>query len=317
MNSRIELKLSDIPETAFVQAIKVRDIVRARALSTKERNSREAGAPDIRIEPLIGVETYMSKDEASSIYTYSNGRKVNFSGWKADKKYVLVGGGEAVVLVMQVPQQHYVKVGNSIANGKKAGDYIICLPDAEGLPDKGTCKVVNRALFRKMCYIPMQDAVERNIGRDVPAFDLNERVNTCRDDSVYASKDAYNSEPIAVDSNGVEYTRPYQPVNPIKSGFSGAVTAPKQNIARPARTVDDTSIGKYTIVAQVVNEYGQRIGFVIQSKSGETRPIMKDVALRLCTSKKISNADAVNGPNGQLYIRGRGVQLDMLPVTYL
>ena len=30
--SRIELKLSDIPETAFVQAIKVRDIVKARAL---------------------------------------------------------------------------------------------------------------------------------------------------------------------------------------------------------------------------------------------------------------------------------------------
>lgn len=314
---RIELKLSDIPETAFVQAIKVRDIVKARALSTKERNTREPGAPDIQIEPLIGQATYMSKAEAGSIYTYSNGRKVNFQGWKSDKRYVLVGGSEYIVLVMQVPQQHFVKVGNSVANGKKVGDYIVCLPDAEGLPDKGTCKVVNRALFRKMCYIPMQDAIERNIGRDVPAFDLNERVNTYRDDSAFVPDDAYQSETIAVDNNGVEYTRPYQPVNPIQSGFSGAVTAPKKNTTSPVKPADDASVGKYTIVAQVVNEYGQRIGFVIQSKSGETRPIMKDVALRLCTSKKISNADAVNGPNGQLYLRGRGVQLDMLPITYL
>lgn len=315
--SRIELKLSDIPETAFVQAIKVRDIVKARALSTKERNTREPGAPDIHIEPLIGTATYMSKAEAGSTYTYSNGRKVNFQGWKSDKRYVLVGGSESIVLVMQVPKQHFVKVGNSVANGKKAGDYIVCLPDAEGLPDKGTCKVVNRALFRKMCYIPMQDAIERNIGRDVPAFDLNERVNTYRDDSAFVHDDAYQSETIAVDNNGVEYTRPYQHVNPIQSGFSGAVAAPKQNTVSPVKSADDASIGKYTIVAQVVNEYGQRIGFVIQSKSGETRPIMKDVALRLCASKKISNADAVNGPNGQLYLRGRGVQLDMLPITYL
>ena len=315
--SRIELKLSDIPETAFVQAIKVRDIVKARALSTKERNTREPGAPDIQIEPLIGTATYMSKAEAGAVYTYSNGRKVNFQGWKSDKRYVLVGGSESIVLVMQVPKQHFVKVGNSVANGKKAGDYIVCLPDAEGLPDKGTCKVVNRALFRKMCYIPMQDAIERNIGRDVHAFDLNERVNTYRDDSAFVPDDAYQSETIAVDNKGVEYTRPYQPVNPIQSGFSGAVAAPKQNTVSHVKPADDASIGKYTIVAQVVNEYGQRIGFVIQSKSGETRPIMKDVALRLCTSKKISNADAVNGPNGQLYIRGRGVQLDMLPITYL
>lgn len=315
MSNRIELKLSDIPETAFVQAIKVRDIVKASALSTKERNNREPGAPDIHIEPLIGVETYMSKAEASSIYTYSNGRKVNFSGWKADKRYVLVGGSEAIVLVMQVPKQHYVKVGNSIANGKKAGDYIVCLPDTEGLPDRGTCRVVNRALFRKMCYIPMQDAVQRNIGRNVPAFDLNERVCVSGVESGYYND--YASEPIAVGSNGVEYTRPYQPVNPIQSGFSGAVPTPKQSSASTPVNVDNNSIGKYTIVAQVVNEYGQRIGFVIQSKSGETRPIMKDVALRLCTSKKISNADAVNGPNGQMYIRGRGVQLDMLPITYL
>ena len=299
------LNFEDIPDRVFIPALKVRDIVRAKPLSLAEKKQIPRGSADILIKPLIGNEYLLSRNDVVNNFTYTNGSIIKTSGWESSKMYVIFRPDNTLVYAMQVPTNHTVVINGEMANknSRKAGDYIVCASNESGVIDRSTAVILSAAVFRKMCYIPRQDIITKHQGSTNKFFDF-----------------------VAKTTSTVNFVdRKNNPINPLRkmpvpnAGVGQSINMPnttpvmnKTNL--PGALGGDTS--KFTVVGQVHDAYGKRIGFIIQAHNGATKQITKESAIKLATNKKLINAEAVPNPAGETYIRGNGVRLDDLPITY-
>ena len=281
----------EIPDNCFISGILVREIVKARPLTREEKQKIKRGGPDILIEPVVGQGSLMNRNEVISTYSYTNGRKINIKGWKAEKTYVIFKPTNVEVAIMQVPLNNIVNVRGKRANSgnKQSGDYIICRLNDDGSINRDTASVVTSAVFRKICYIPPQDIITRHRGVKSKLFDFG------------------TGRKIGTQSNNthISFDKPQEaPVRVTQPRVTNTVVTQK-----PQMSAIDAAIEKannYTVVAQLLNDMGKRCGFVISDPNGNSTKINLGTAKNLCESKKISNMTIVDGNNGFKFFRGIG-----------
>ena len=301
-SDKIPLTFSRIPNRMFIPAVRVRDIVKARPLTQEEKSNIKRGSPDILIEPLIGESYLLYRNDVVGNFRYTNGSKIKTSGWESTKQYIIYRNDNTNVMVMQVPLNHTVEVNGKVANAKSrsSGEYIVCTLDESGEISRESAKIVTSAVFRKMCYIPRNDVITRHRGSKNKLFNFFDTVR-----GAFTTVDRSNNF--------------IRPMNRVKLPNSNN-TIPKPNLAQVNRvnTIGqiDKSQSKYTIIGQIHDNYGKRVGFVIQSYSGETKDIPKNVAIKLAQSKKLANAELVVNAGVEPYLRGNGIKLDELPIKY-
>ena len=313
---REQLDFNDIPNRLFMDAVKTREIAFARPMTAEEKNQYERGAADIMIQPLIGESYTITRADLLSYFTYTNNKKIKTAGWESSKKYLVYMPDNKPVKVMQVPMNHTVEINGTVANSgsRRVGDYIVCNVTDQGDVDRESATILTSAVFKKLCYIPNNEVIERHKGSGNKYFSiLTGAIRHIAQNSFIPSKSSLinNKQPIPSRNNPVRNN-----MNTGKPGSLPANTIRKPQIvsAKPLNNSDNTA--DYKLVAQIHDAYGKRVGYVVQSRSGETRNINKKAALSLASNKKLSNATVVAGPNGDAFLRGVGCRLEDLEITY-
>lgn len=324
--TKTQLNLSDIPDRMFIPAVMVRDIMRVRPLTQEEKKKTERGGPDVLAIPVIGAQCLMHRHDIIGNYTYTNGKKINVKGWQSSKLYVVVRNANETVMVMQVPLNHTVSA-NTVANDKNraSGDYIVCLTDESGYIDLNTASVVPAAVFRKVCYIPPNEVIDKakNLGRHNKFFDFNAGSTSIFKKDVSGNTiTPVRKVVLPPDSsfkpkaNVAQHTQ-INNIQKTRMPQKSEIISPKTEVQRQPLPSQQPKQSDFSVVGQLLNDYGQRVGFVIQSQSGATKDIDKATAYKLCTSKKITNIVIVNNGNGGYFFRGNGISLDELPIKYV
>lgn len=314
------LNYESLPDRIFVPAIKVRDIVRARPMSIQEKRDRaenKRGGADIIIMPVIGEPYLITRGELKEYFRYTNDREINPRGWKASKQYIVYKEDETEIRVLQIPTTTIINIGKRKVNStnRKNGEYIVCLLDENGQIDRAHPYIVNSAIFKKLCYIPMNETIEKHIGNKSRHFSLRKLVdrysNTNRMDSQSGFSDdtaeALSNINIKKNQQKFKENTVKKPVKLYGETFKTQLI-PKGNPVRQEI--------KYTIISQIHDEFGKRIGFIIQAPNGDTRKITKDKAIELGIKKKLINAEVVQESGRETYLRGNNYKLDELPIDY-
>ena len=316
---KTEIVFDDIPDRLFIQAVKVRDIVRARPLKATEKKNTKRGAPDILVKPLIGEKYLISRNEVIGNFTYTNGKKIKTAGWSSDNYYVIFRNDNVVVMVMQVPQNHILTIGDKTANEKSrsSGDYVVCLVDEDGRIQRNTATIVSSSMFKKMCYIPNNDIIARYKGAKSKLFDFHARQ--------IITQGAYDTDNKLI--NPIRKNKISDIIKKVES--KPKVRKPdivnlkaQNNVNENINKVpvsDASKINgnnKYIVKAQIVNDCGKRIGFVIQAPNGEVKRIDKELAIKLAASHKLYGVAAVRSPAEEIYLRAINGSLDNLEIIY-
>ena len=206
---------------------------------------------------------------------------------------------------MQLPLDNMLEINGVVANGgnRKRGDYIICLSNEDGSINRATASILSAAIFRKLCYIPMNDVIEKHQGSRNTSFK-------------FISRTIANHIPPGIKSRLPGTNRPSSPnMTPSNAPNLSRGVARAPIPSQVAANGEDNG-ADLEVVAQVHDGFGKRVGFVIRSSSGAIKKVSKNDALRLANSKKLRNATIVAGPSGDSYLRGVGIQLDNLPIEY-
>lgn len=318
MSGRIPLDFSEIPDRVFIPAVMVREILRVRPLTYKEKQSEKRGGPDILVNPMVGKQYKSNRDYIINHFTYLTGKKVNIRGWRSSKMYVVVRPSDIVIMVMQVPLNLEIHLENEVANSgnRKSGDYIVCLTDAAGEIDRSTASVVPASLFHKIGYITPNPVIEKAVanGSKSKKFSRLDKIghgNSNIAEKVTSIKKAIipvNAPKDAPLNNNIPNNRANNPMSKVGQPVSVPVTN------QDAYRIQSKS--KFKVTANVLNEYGSRVGFVIQAENGATKKIDRDTAVKMCLNHMISNMTAVRA-NGGFFFRGVGESLDELPTDYI
>lgn len=305
-----ELRLDDIPDRLFTPAIKVREIALARPLNINEKSNIQRGTADIRLDPLIGKPYLMKRDDVINNFRYTNDRKIKTGGWVSTKKYVIYREDNSIVMVIQIPLGDKVELSNGIANETKRskGDYIVCYTNEDGTIDRSSASVVSSAVFRKMCYIPMNGYIEKHLGKISSKFSMRNILNKLGHIPSLGkikSENNINQNSVNVNSNWDNGFAGYTPINT------------NQNVPPTLKINNQNIDNRYELIAQVHDSYGKRVGFIIKSVNGNTKTITKQQAIAAALNKKIKNAEAVQEPGREAYLRGSQGSLDSLPIRYM
>ena len=311
MGAKTPIPFKEIPDRMFMPAIKVREIVRARPLKYEERKNNSRGAPDIFVEPLIGKPYYLSRQDVINHFTYLNRKKIKTTGWESSKKYVIYRDDNTLVKAMQVPLNHTIDINGVTANSsnRSRGDYIVCMCNEDGTIDRGTASVVSAAIFRKLCYIPMNETIAKHQGSRNTLFSFAKTTIAKHVPPAVKSKvtNMLNRGGTTPTKSNIPNRAPVMPNHPV----TGVSKAPL-----PSQVAAGNSAG-FEIIAQVHDAFGKRVGFILKAPSGETRQLKKQDVINMAIAKKLSNATVVKGPSGEPFLRGVGVQLDNLPIEYI
>ena len=315
----------DLPDSLFIEAYKVRDIVKARPLNKEEKQRINRGAPDIRVDPLIGESYTIDRDTLINNFVYTNNKKIKTMGWSSGKQYVVYRQTKEKIRIMQVPLSNTVQINGKMANtgNRKRGDYIVCYEKNDGSIDRNRAYIITSAVFKKMCFIPESDIIVKHKGSHNKLFDIaraiSDRINNGgHNDSMEEYDAGTNNFSGIFDNNEVRQSKPMQ------TGFTGVNNQSTNknmptnnrmgNDIPPALNVNNQR--PYTIIQQIHDMYGKRVGFVIQARNGETKGVSRDTAIKLALNQKISNAEVVRNGANDMYLRGNNIRLDELPIIY-
>ena len=281
----------EIPVQLLTPAVMAREIVKAKPLTIEEKKRYNANGIDIVAIPYIGKPFVATKSDIISSYTYLSGHKIDIRGWENSKIYILMRNTNRNVLVMRIPENNTVDV-NGVEHGNDAyGEYMIYYANPDGTIDRSTLSFVRADLFRKMCYIPANDVIMRNRGNGNTGGEFQIPTHT--------------RERLSNMNMGNPLIHRYrEDTNNAQSFSNNQFNSP----------VNNRTSGKIVVIAQIIDEYGHRIGFVL-SNGNSKKAINLQTALSLCQQKKIANLEIVP-KNGDVYFRGNGISLDNLEKVY-
>lgn len=275
-----------ISDNAFIKAVKTREIMRARLLTKIEKTKINRGGPDVYCQSLNGALGLLTRTDIMRNYKYLNGKKVRVLNWYASDEYFIARPDNIDVMAVKVPKAINIRVKDKVTNTKKSstGDYIVCAVNEDGSINRESAFIVTSDVFKKMFYISPSALKDRRSGLSV----VTPRV---------INKQTYD-------------------LNSTNNIKIETVSNKNENNMSAMGNIGATKSNKYIAVAQIHNDYGQRVGFMIQSSSGATKEITKQVMINLCNSNKVSNIELVNNGDNNIYLRGNGVKIEDLPIAY-
>jgi hypothetical protein len=298
------IKLDAVPDSLFLDAIKVRDVCIIKIRGRKESAKFKHGSPDVLARSITGETATLSRDMLAHNFRHLSGKKITVACLRYNKGYRVQCNDNSMYKILLLPAN--VK---GVIRGKTVGPnkYIVCKVNETGEIVRESMTAIRLDHFKKMFKVPMQDVIKRNIGKGGGQ------------ESKFLRRKG-DRKPVVLEKRPVvaavieEKTIPNVIVNNEKRANNSTINRP---INRETIETKEVSKYKYEVTHRIVDLSGNNIGFVVMDIATKQRkPLDYNKVLMLCESKLVSNLMAVtkeNSTNNTKFLKGNGITIDNLP----
>lgn len=305
---QVLMTIEEIPSKGFINAIKVRDVCKARILSGEEKVNVKPGGPDVRIVSATGEVSMISRKDLVSKYRHSNGRKIIIAFLKNSKDYIVTTNSNEEYKVLKMPSNCS---GNLRGKQVKSGSYIVCKKDADGNPDMTSISIVQPSLFKKMFKVPMQDLIKRYMGKTGSTVTNVFNRSAIRKNSKPVSTSINQSGNTDIRLNKFNLSKPSM-IDTSELGIN-----PKNiKVNTVVDTRNTSNKYRFTAVNKLMSMQNpkQHVGFMIKDlQTGVTKQCTIIQVTKLCEQKLVDNIILVQKENGVRYLKGNGIVMENLP----
>lgn len=308
-----EISINDILNKGMLQAIRKRDILNARVLSSAERREQgiSNGGPDVLCKSPSGVITMLKRSDIVTKYTYINGRAINMAAWASNRTYCIVMADNTPCRAMPIPKDCTVTVGNGRANAKERNrcDYVVAIVDESGDIIPETVGIISGVMFRKMYTIPSCSIIDRAVRRHkglAPNIDSKPKVTLSKPDDT-VKKQVISEEKPDVSNSGLDFGDDGLSVKPGTGFGTKNQTNNKSGVSAPV--VDN----RFKVEYRIVSEDGRLIGFGLKRGNSYKRVSLPQAA-ELMTKKMVSNVTLVTPKTGKKFFRRLDGNLSDIPI---
>jgi hypothetical protein len=305
-NGNVHFTCEEIPEHGFIDAVKVRDICKIKMLTRQERAERNWTQEDVMVKSATGQQTYINRKQLVSNYTHIDGKKITIPYLKSGKVYTVCSNISTNYKVMKLPNN-----ATAAFNGSKVqpGSYIICATNQDGSIDKNSMTIVSDKMFRKMFKIPMQDVIQRNMGRTPKKrfglFEQRNRYST----PARRIKPRIDTSEIGMNPNNINIPTKSNPTNIVFNKQSMGMAGIPQSIEQESKY-------KYRATHRIVDMSSHKLlGFVIQEiKTGKQKQFDVPNVTKMCEQHMVENLMLVRSEKtGIRFLKGNGMRIESLP----
>ena len=322
----VEFTLDNLPKTAFIDVVKVRDIAKATIVNRKDYDIKAASG-DVKLQRVgCGVQ-FITRSQLSKIYLTAKGRKIIVPYLKNGVSYIVQAHCKESCKAMKLPDNCTVILRN---NPVPSGSYVVCKADKDGNPDMNSISIISPKIFRKMFKIPLQPIIQKYIGKaGSRQFSLYSRQrNRTKQTTSSQIPEVFNNTS-GFGTGAVKDPTISIQKQPIVNNQQASV---KQTTTTATPKIDTAKLGIDPKNIQVPTKYKFRIDKKIMSMSnpkmqigymvtdidsGVQNKYTMSAVYRMCEEKLVENAMIVTRPNGMKFMRGNGVILENLPQVYL
>lgn len=328
-NNGIMVYFNDVPDSAFIDATKVRDIYIATILSRSKNKNLKPGQPDVRLKSATGEVVMISRFEFCTKFRHAGGKKITLAFLRSDTPYVVVGECNKKYKIAKLPDNCLGDVnGRTVA----PGSYVVCRASGNDEVMRDTMTIVSAKLFRKMFKIPLQPVIKRYMdGSGSKHLNMN---NLRRKGGMpkHASEITDIAEPITTPNGlrmGVKANIPTIDINAFNksAAMNNNNTQPKligadrlrkgvqQQQATQQPNAEQNNY-RFRVTHRIVNMNNKNIvGFVVQEIStGRSKQMGTDQVKMMCEQKSIENMMLVTKEGTNItYLRGNGIRIEALP----
>lgn len=307
------IRITEIPDRAFIDVVRVREIVKARVLGRKEVSDPNMS---IEITSMLGEKDLISRDTVIDSFTYLSGKSVQMRGLRQGKSYLLIRDDNTPMKMMGIPVNCVIALGAKNNISGKSGVYLLYGADQDGSVDKSQVYITSSELFKKQFKVLPNEAIDNAIGKGHKQFTLpqHKAAQSRAKATTKTSSSSGSSGSSGLDTHGIGSM-----LSGAISSLMGAQSKFGTQVARPAPVhVEEHTeprmtapvVEKYTVVA-TVNSEGTRVGFYV-ALHGTEKIVSTAELVGMCTQGIVSNVTLVT-KDGSRYLRGIGFQLASLP----
>lgn len=311
-DGKINMLLDNIPEIGFIDAIRTKNIYKAKILNRADRANLESGSPDVKLISSSGNVKYISRRELANNFVLSNGSKIRLAFINSNKEYFVYNICNEQCKILKLPDNCY---GTFKGKNVKPGSYMVCNVNNDGAIDMSTADIISPSMFRKMFKIPLQAVIKRHIGSGSKNFtlfsnrDKIKQINQMYRPKFDSSKIGMNPSNIHVDAvNNTPNTE-----NKVWKPSINIANRNKNNVQETQDTNNSTNY-RFRVLNKIVDMDGRLLGFTVQEiATGKTKKLNTNELTKLCVNKLVENVMVVRNTRGTLYLKGNGCRLEALP----
>lgn len=297
-----EDKIKNIPDQAFIPAIRRRALAKAKILTREDKNkvNLPKGSPDVQLK-IVSEPMRMITREQLRQFRHPNGKIIRLARLRNGKEYEVVIDDNTEVVIVFIPnklKRGSNRIGDGLRDdsGDEKGIFIVCSVSMEGDIDRKTAKLVNRSIFRKMYQILDSEIIDKyrnNVGTSSKEKYVDNRMRK------YQRENLINTPELEVDIN--------------KDNLENINT---EEVKKDHE--DRHKYEKVSAIGRILNHNDKIVGFLIRDVNGEGRRVTKGEMMELCNQKLVDNIIVVmRESDGVKYLRGNGIKIGQLRGYYL
>lgn len=312
-NGNIIMDCVNIPDKGFIDAIKVKDICKARILSKQEKSNIKAGSPDVKITKITGQISYITREQLTKNYVNANGSRIKIPFMRDNKEYLVAAPCNEEYKIIKLPSNC-----SGQFNGRqvKPGSYIVIPATEQGELKREQMSVISSTVFKKMFKIPMQDSIRMVLNNPRHAGSNKLKLFKNRQRTQYNNMQHNNvphislgKQPISADIQGTMQQNTMTYANKQSTMYN-----PHTSIKQKLGNKNEQSKYKYRVTGRLVDMNNKPIGFVVtEIATGQTRNLKTNELVQLCMNKLVENVMLVRNQSGKVFLKGNGCRLESLP----
>lgn len=303
-----------MPDKAFIDAVRVKNICKVQIASRAESVTREPGMPDVKIREATGVQKYITREDLLKKFVNPNGTKIKICTLKANKTYTVMSHCSEPFKVCKLPSNCKGVIGGK---GVESGSYIV-IPVENGMPNRNEMGIISARLFRKMFNIPMQKVISDNLNSGSKSFGLFNR-NTNRRvvrNNIYQQPNFGVNTGSSLKPSAPTQQRPAEAISLAKHDNNMSPQTKEQvKQAQALQNAANKPNYRYTAKAILTDLNNKDIGFIIvDMKTGAEIQASTVKVTQLCEKRLVNNLSLVTvGNTHRKYLRGNGIVMNNLP----
>ena len=288
------MNIEDIPEEALMECVRIRDIVKARILTRREKQQLNRGSGDVLCTSKGGLQYFITREQVTEEYRYLDSKKVKLFNWEAGKEVELYRNDSTMAYAILLP-----KGVRALCGGKEipSGYYVVCYATQEGIANRTKIDVVNPSDFRKMFVMRPNEIINRNKGTGAELYSLKDENRRKNQKQITFNDNSSNLDTSTDTKTKAEFT-------PMKIG-NMSERLDKEPEKKPAAN-------KIKAVGRITDDRDKLIGFVIENAVGRRAQISVIDMVKAAKDDIVSNICVVN-KDGSQFLRGIDIKIGELP----
>lgn len=315
-NGQIIVDIENLPDYAFIDAVKHKEIAAIKISSREARKRLKPGSPDIMIHTTSGQTRYISRKELIDKYTMANGKKIVIPFLKENTMYYVTRNCNEQCKAMKLADN---LVGVFKGANVQKGSYIVCDVNEDGSLKLESLGVISPTMFRKQYRIPMQAIISRHSkdggSRNIPTNRKHERVRLGGPIPISVTQTTRPSMGL-VNNKGEAASQQGRPQGRNNINLNQLNPAAAHRTSNIVQAKIDQTKYKYQVTARLVSvqDNTKTMGFEIQDlKSGQKRNINENQLKVACSQKLVKNIMLVTREDGFNFLKGNGIEMNNLP----